>query len=90
MNTEIETEEQRIIAIVGSAALAKSIMDPFDYALRLSSGEIIRYTSAKLISDTWIHLYPNPQDDIFPYKADRGMDIRISEIVWVMDAPEGS
>ena len=86
----IETME-----ITGSGALAKACEDYFDYALKLKDGTIIRFYEAKILNTEWIHLDVMPQDDqpLFahlPYKADRGVDVRISEIVWVMDAPEGS
>lgn len=80
----------------GSSALAKACMDDcFDYALKLRSGEVIRFTGARLISPGWIHLDVSdkefqPKINRLPYKADRGVDVRISDIVWVMDAPQGS
>ena len=78
----------------GSHALAKACYDPFDYALKLRTGEVIRFESARLISPEWIHIELRPEDQIVekrvPYIADRGIDIRIADIVWVMDAPMGS
>jgi hypothetical protein len=73
-------------------ALAKACFDPFDYALKLRTGEVIRFESASLINSEWIHISIGdlPQIDSLPYKAERGIDIQISEIVWVMDAPMGS
>lgn len=92
-----EAEIQRAVelAIVGSPALAKACYDEFDYALRLRTGEVIRFYSAEIISQAWIHISGVVIADVpasisLPYRADRGVDVRISDIVWVMDAPEGS
>lgn len=92
-----ENEEGRLIEIItGSSALAKSCQDaPFDYALKLRSGEVIAFSGAKLINKEWIHIDVKPSSEQPPhnrlaYPAERGADIRISEIVWVMDAPTGS
>jgi hypothetical protein len=82
--------------ILGSHALAKACSDPFDYALKLRTGEVIRFVEARIISSGWIHLDVMPPDDCqpvgsnLPYPADRGVDVRIADIVWAMDAPEGS
>jgi hypothetical protein len=81
-------------ALLGSHALAKSCLDyPFDYALKLRTGEVIAFAGAKILSPEWMCVEvkpPNEQRFTLPYPAPRGMDIRISDIVWVMDAPEGS
>lgn len=77
--------------LVGSEALAKSLSDPYIYLLRLRSGETIHFDSARLISPEWIHLSVCPimQDENcrFPWLPDRGADVRLADIVWVMDAP---
>lgn len=100
---QIDDDTRMIKSIVGSPALAKACMDaPFDYALRLKSGEVIDFSGATIVGPDWIHLYVKPADEQrvnqipgVPAKglihlAERGMDVRISEIVWVMDAPMGS
>jgi hypothetical protein len=82
--------------ILGSSALEKACLDDcFDYALKLRTGEVIRFTGAKVISPGWIHLEVMPKQcqpakNGLPFMADRGVDVRIADIVWVMDAPEGS
>ena len=82
--------------MLGSQALTKACLDNyFDYALKLRTGEVIRFTGARVISPEWIHLdatplYGGAEHNGLPYKADRGVDVRIADIVWVMDAPEGS
>jgi hypothetical protein len=77
-----------------SRALLKSCSDYFDYALKLRTGEVIRFRSATLLNKEWIHLEIEDAERntefALPYKADRGIDVRLSDIVWVMDAPEGS
>ena len=37
-------------------ALDKSFYDFFDYSLKLTTGEVIRYQQAFAIDDEWIHL----------------------------------
>ena len=82
--------------MLGSYALAKACQDDsFDYALKLRSGEVIRFVGAYVLSPEWIHLFVmpkrcQPENNRLPFLADRGVDVRIADIVWVMDAPEGS
>jgi hypothetical protein len=82
--------------ILGSKALLKACHDsPFDYALKLRTGEVIRFCGATIINAEWIHLEvyamdEQPERNCLPFPADRGIDVRIGDIVWVMDAPEGS
>ena len=77
------------------AALLKAHGDYFDYALRLRTGEVIRFMEARIEGD-WVHLTVSPacdQPEFFgrlPYPMDRGLDVRIDDIVWVADAPEGA
>lgn len=85
-------------------ALLKALNDPFDYALKLRTGDVIRFCEAKINGD-WVHLYAHCK--VAPYghcqgpveispvpigewNADRGIDVRFSDIVWVVDAPRGS
>src|SRR6516164_3065130 len=74
-------------------SLLKAASDFFDYALRLSSGEIIRFRSADIHGD-YVTLYGGDgshcsgsladcgQDPALPFIFDRGLDVRLSEIVW--------
>lgn len=83
-----ETSQQdREKRILGSEALIKATQDCFDYALKLRTGDIISFSEAKIIAPEWVHLSGCSG---LPFMADRGVDVRISDIVWVMDAPNGS
>jgi hypothetical protein len=77
-------------------SLRKAICDPFDYALRLRTGEIIRFSKATVQPGAeWICLEgAHPEGFVFgsrlKYPCPRGIDVRVSQIVWCADAPEGS
>jgi hypothetical protein len=64
---------------------------PFDYAMRLTSGELIHFESAELRGD-WAHLAESVAlgEDQLPVNTSRGLDVRIDSIVWVVKAPRGS
>jgi hypothetical protein len=81
---DYDTSRQRLYG----HALAKSLLDPFDYALRLRTGEIVRFEQAEETGEGWLRLAV--KDSGTPFSAERGMEVRVSDIVWVMDAPEGS
>lgn len=83
-------------------ALIKAIHDPFDYALGLKNGQVMEFTEARLcrpfvfvsgIKRTTIKGLEAETAANARYPScdfDRGVDIRISEIAWVADAPHGS
>ena len=74
-----------------SGALQKACDDEFMYALKLRSGDVIEFASATILTGgIWIHLNGVVTNKNQPFLADRGMDVRISDIIWVMDAPHGS
>jgi hypothetical protein len=91
-----EAEEARLRKTTGSHALAKACMDnPFDYALKLRTGEVIEFSGAAILNNEWVHLSvkpmcEQPKTNRLAYPAERGMDVRLADIVWVMDAPHGS
>jgi hypothetical protein len=72
-------------------SLLKATCDEFDYALRLSSGEIIRFRSAEIHGD-YVRLSDVEKGDEqpLPFIFDRGIDVRLSAIIWCADAPNGS
>jgi len=75
-------------------ALIKACFDTFDYALALRNGYVIRFEAASVSSDgKWVHLqmdYTLHAMTGIDYSFDRGIDVRIEDILWVADAPEGS
>jgi hypothetical protein len=96
-----EEELRKLEKDLGSHALAKACTDSFDYALKLKSGEVIRFQEATWHGNGWLTLggiIDGSDDDDrklrevpgLPYPADRGVDVRLEEILWVMDAPCGS
>lgn len=85
-------------------ALVKAHVDqPFDYAIKLTSGELYRTTGINIQGD-WVTIEPaNPETGIEgrtaspqgftrsnPYPCARGITVPLWAIVWVADAPEGS
>ena len=93
-----ELETNRLTDALGSPALVKACQDNyFDYALKLKSGEVIRFKGAVWRGNGWLTLtdvvqeidMPVGQKEL-PYPAARGVDVRLESILWVMDAPCGS
>lgn len=80
------------------AALGKAIDDPFDYALGLRTGQIVFFTSASLSKNRqWVHLdldnsfvHRDQEKGEIELPFERGLDVRVADIVWVADAPYGS
>jgi hypothetical protein len=80
-------------------ALVKAACDPFDYALRLVTGEVVYFGTCQLHGD-WVHVQGLCADDDrrhsphgpgdLPIGGDRGVHIRVEHIVWCADAPNGS
>jgi hypothetical protein len=76
-------------------SLIKASTDPFDYALGLRTGEVIRFHTC-VLGPEWVHIVtqdaysPQPDRCALPYPMDRGVDVRLSDIAWCADAPEGS
>ncbi len=94
----------RPCALTVPSSLIKAAIDhPFDYALGLRSGHVIRFDGCQFHGQ-WVTvtlLDPNLEDwnvskGIMgpvlgtPYTFDRGIDVRLDEIVWCADAPQGS
>lgn len=84
-------------------SLMKACGDDFDYAMGLRDGTIFRFESAEICGD-WVHLdaimefaLPNRPEAVHTtpelpaqWNFERGVDVRISDIVWCVDAPQGS
>lgn len=79
-------------------ALAKACHDEFDYAMRLRTGELLRFGAAKAVNREWVTIifdvgtFCPSGHNLFgqPWPLPRGVDIRVDSIAWVADAPEGS
>ena len=86
-----------------NTVLAKSTIDkPFEYLLKLRTGEMIFFTGSRTRGKKkWLHL---KEAKLWPYDCPivergapidgpefpRGIDVRISDIVWMVDAPRDS
>jgi len=82
-------------------ALLKAVTDPFDYAAGIEGIGVLEFESATLHGD-WVTLDPGDRDRGFhghewretvsktPFPCPRGIDVRLSSIIWVADAPNGS
>jgi hypothetical protein len=80
-------------------SLLKATVDPFDYALRLRTGEEIRFNTAEIHGDYVtiggmiedgerpLDAEENPK---LPHRFNRGLEVRVQDIVWCADAPDGS
>lgn len=85
-------------------ALAKATYDPFDYAIGLKDGTVIffEYATSCGSNHEWVSLqFQRIHDGTPAYQRsfnkthgiggnDRGLQVRVSEIVWAADAPYGS
>lgn len=79
-------------------ALIKACSDEFDYAMRLKTGECFRFRKAKAINNEWVHLDGvrlwqvgcMVEEDNPNCLFERGVDVHVTSIVWVADAPMGS
>lgn len=82
------------------ADLIKACSDPFDYALRLRTGEMIFFEYATVTGGDWVLIRgireiewpkePQLTRCLYPPTFERGVSVRLSEIVWIADAPHGS
>jgi hypothetical protein len=81
-----------------SEHLAKACIDYFDYAIGLVDGTIWRVHEMDAISRDWVRIKPESfmnnadrcGDAPTPFPFARGVDVRVSCIMWVADAPHGS
>jgi hypothetical protein len=92
-------EEARLLAHGWPWPLAKATFDPFDYAIGLRGGLIVRFHEAS-VGETldWVTLHGEGLEILADrvwampetFSCPRGFVVRVSEIVWATDAPEGS
>ena len=75
-------------------SLIKATYDSFDYAMKLRTGEVIRFREAKIHGAfVTLNIDQNGGTDKRHYNDfsfERGLDVRLSDIVWCADAPDGS
>jgi hypothetical protein len=88
-----EEEEQRLEKAGWPLFLRKALRDPFDYAACVRGLGIVRFEDVEEAGKGWVRLRGirwKDQSDRLPFPFDRGVEVRLSNIVWVADAPEGS
>jgi hypothetical protein len=86
-------EQLDLVAAGWPDALIKATLDDFTYVLKLRSGEIIPFTSADAcVAPGWVRLQIDKTAELhqMPFPFSRGLDVRVSDVVWVADAPSGS
>lgn len=77
-------------------SLLKACCDDFEYVCKLTSGEVIYFTKATISGEycTLEGLESSKQlsytDQKLPHPFPRGLDVRVSGILWCADAPNGS
>lgn len=89
--------ENRLMRLGLPAALVKALSDPFQYACGLKDGTVFLFSGAQWEEGSpWVHLDPCDWDGDeigdrrLPCSFERGIDVRLSEVAWVADAPFGS
>lgn len=73
--------------------LIKAIGDnPFEYLLVLRNGTVIEFVGARLTSRKgWVHLdQPSIVENKNVSVSERGIEIRVADIIAIVDAPRGS
>lgn len=86
MNDDLKTWPQL------SPVLNKALIDHFSYAVKLRTGEVLTFSEASYGGGEWIHLQ-EPDTHVvggISVNTARGVDVRLSDIVWAVDAPGGS
>lgn len=76
-------------------ALIKACFDDFMYSLSLKNGDRYAFAKATPINKVWVHITDNTTlreyyKDGYRPMSDRGVYVRVSEIVTAEDAPFGS
>lgn len=90
-------EHARLVKLGMPPALAKAVLDPFDYYLRTISGVEVYFESAEEVNSEWVRLLEPKRDHFTQAQKSgrcqgwhRGLEVRISEIAMCADAPFGS
>src|SRR5262245_10308227 len=93
---EVMRKEQELAEWIGPA-LAKACFDPYRYLVVLRDGQRIVFSEAEYsIGSQWITLLPC--DEKFeelpaclgPYSCPRGIDVKIADILFAVNAPHGT
>lgn len=74
------------------ASLMKACHDEFDYVACIAGIGVLEFSDAK-IKGEWVTLNRNSNHtfrDSPPYSFERGIEVRLSAILWCADAPNGS
>jgi hypothetical protein len=101
---EISTQDADLTQSGWPPALIKAVNDPYDYALRLKDGTLIFFEYAVPMGEynEWVSIHfqdIHKGGEVWEWSFnhrfniggnDRGLQVRVSEIVWVADAPYGS
>lgn len=88
--SNLSNEEYEAMRLGYPYPLAKATVDNFDYALKTKSGCMFRFSSATAVNDKWVIIEGGYGGNGYQAAHPRGTYIRLDEIVWVADAPEGS
>ena len=76
-------------------ALLKAVCAPFTYAASIQGLGVVEFESARICGD-WVMLFPGNHDGIeaefkgLIYPFPRGIEVLLTNILWVADAPRGS
>ena len=73
-------------------ALLKACYDVFEYAARLTTGELVLFSKATIHGDyatlaIFHDLYEEQGLGQLPCQCPRGLEVRVDQIVWCADAP---
>lgn len=85
-------------------ALLKALIDPFEYTIGMKDGRVISFCQCKDLGGGWVFLWgrwgkKGYDMDKGPYVKglegddwvfDRGLEVRVSDISWAADCPQGS
>ena len=71
--------------------LEKATLDHFEYALQLKNGVVFYFEEASVRGE-WVYLHDIKfhsvgVEDQLDFNFERGVQIRLSEIAWIADAP---
>ena len=93
-NKEADKERERLAGLGWPPFLLKSVGDPFDYVAFVRGVGLVRFEYAEPVSPEWVRLRPHQYHDMqspgLRYPCPRGLEVRVADLVYVADAPEGS